>query len=429
MAFVLGALAFMTLFSVEITSWKLKGTISSTSELKIEQEELIDYQYANHSDIKKDISDADNIQNNIDNNITTALHHETIINDTTKFDELQLPLQQQISFGKIDNKFPAHEINQAVIKHVDKFQEQLRAKLLPPSPACFPHFNHYQPNGQWNNTTKFKRILFYHARKAGGSSMNKYLVKVAQTYGIQIEWIEWATMEDPGTRYDKADTFYVTHMREPVDRAISHFKYNGRWPCKQLVNHSFVPTEDNAAQLETWNQTMGHEPKEKCSSREQVFRLGDCAVNCYTQWFGGLNCARWQVPFGLQYKMAMSKLLKYNLIIVIEKLRDPVYVKAIEDFFGVEGILKRGSPYCERNAHRANKNIPLVVHNETRAKLGGLNSLDLKLYHEISDCPAGEHIPKWDPSRFELDSFNFTQDKIDKMRAKAAKEMKERNEG
>ena len=33
------------------------------------------------------------------------------------------------------------------------------------SPACNPHFNLALPNNQWNNTTKFKRIYFYHARK------------------------------------------------------------------------------------------------------------------------------------------------------------------------------------------------------------------------------------------------------------------------
>ena len=36
-----------------------------------------------------------------------------------------------------------------------------------------------------------------------------------------------------------------------------------------------------------------------------------------------------------QYEVAMSKLLKYNLIVVIDKLHDPRYVEAMEQFFGV----------------------------------------------------------------------------------------------
>ena len=258
--------------------------------------------------------------------------------------------------------------------------------------------------------------------------MNKYLVKVAQTYGIKIQWIEWNPMEEPGTQLDKdkEDTFYVTHLREPIDRSISHFKYNGRWPCKTLVKGDFVPTEENAFKLESWNGTNGHDRKDSCKNHRtsSSFSLGDCAVNCYTQWFGGLNCPRWQVPMEQQYEVAMSKLLKYNLVVVIEKLRDPKYVQAIEDFFGVKGILERGVPFCERKSHKANEENPLIVHNETRHKLTELNRLDLKLYHEISDCLEGGNygnIPKWDGSRFMLNSFNFTKAKIEKQKAKAAK--------
>ena len=58
-------------------------------------------------------------------------------------------------------------------------------------------------------------------------------------------------------------------------------------------------------------------------------------------------------------------------------------------------------------SHKANEANPLVIHNETRARLTELNSLDLKLYHVISDClEDGNYgnIPKWDGSRFMLHS-------------------------
>lgn len=266
--------------------------------------------------------------------------------------------------------------------------------------------------------------------------MNKYLVKVAKHYGIHIEWIEWKAMEEPGMQHKNVhdnnmeDTFYVTHIREPIERSISHFKYNGRWPCKTLMRSAFVPTEENAMTLETWNETQGHEPKKEChrdrKTKETVFFLGDCAVNCYTQWFGGLSCPRWDVPMELQYTVAMSKLLKYNLIIVIDKLHDPRYVEAIETFFGVTGLLERGNPFCEKKSHKANAAHPLVVRNETRARLVELNEFDLKLYHEITDClkeDGGryEGIPKWDGSRFWIDSYNWTEAEMEKQRAKAAK--------
>ena len=38
--------------------------------------------------------------------------------------------------------------------------------LSPSSPACKPHFQLASSNGNWTNR-KFKRLYFYHARKAG----------------------------------------------------------------------------------------------------------------------------------------------------------------------------------------------------------------------------------------------------------------------
>jgi hypothetical protein len=260
--------------------------------------------------------------------------------------------------------------------------------------------------------------------------MNKYLVKVAHHYNIKLEWIEWGAMEEPGTSFHE-DTFYVTHMREPIDRSISHFKYNGRWECRSLVEQDFVPTRYNAHRLETWNQTGGHEPTTCRVNRHQtIFKLGDCAVNCYTQWFGGLSCPRWEVPMEEQYQVAKSKLTKYNLVIIIEKLRDPRYVRAIENFFGVGGILEKGVPFCERLSHKANAAIPLVIHNETRARLTNLNKMDLRLYHDISDClddidgQYDQIIPKWDADRFMVNSFNWTEAEIKQKKAKADKKKK-----
>eukprot|EP00579_Thalassiosira_antarctica_P030373 CAMPEP_0202029498 /NCGR_PEP_ID=MMETSP0905-20130828/64010_1 /ASSEMBLY_ACC=CAM_ASM_000554 /TAXON_ID=420261 /ORGANISM="Thalassiosira antarctica, Strain CCMP982" /LENGTH=500 /DNA_ID=CAMNT_0048593261 /DNA_START=20 /DNA_END=1522 /DNA_ORIENTATION=- len=299
------------------------------------------------------------------------------------------------------------------------------------SPACNPHFHLALPNNQWNNATKFRRIHFYHARKAGGSSMHKYLVKVAEHYGLELKAVEWNAMEEPGMHDDDVSTFYVTHLREPVDRSISHFKYQGRWNCNDLVfpGKSFTPVEDNAKKIKTWNQTGGHKPikcrkgKKDTGGRYPVFSLAQCAVNCYTQWFSGLSCPEWGISLNQQYQVAKAKVLKYNFIAVIEKMRDPNYVQAVEDFFGVPGITEKGKPYCERQSHKANSNVPLIVRNDTRERLTKLNQVDIKLYHELSDClDSGQYtFPKWDPNRFELHTYNITRAKAAEKRAKAGK--------
>jgi len=305
------------------------------------------------------------------------------------------------------------------------------------SPACHPHFNLALNNNRWNSKTKFKRIYFYHARKAGGSSMHKYLSKVANHYGLELMAVEWSGMEEPGT-YDDGATFYVTHLREPVDRSISQFKYQGRWSCADLVHGSrnFTPTEDNANRIETWNQTGGHTPFDHCKrkkgpkkegKRQPFFFLGSCAVNCYVQWFSGV-CPEMGMKLDQQYQMARAKVLKYNFVAVIEKLKDPRYVEAVENYFGVAGLTKRGTPYCQKKSHKANEKFPLTVSSDTRQKLTKLNEVDSALYHDLSDClDSGMYnFPKWDPNRFALHSYNITMAKAEKKKAKTAKKEREK---
>ncbi len=121
------------------------------------------WEIKSHTSNTNDDDDDDNVDriidsDNDDNNTTTTVNNDRYAN---------MDLQLQISKGSISNAFTPHEINQAILQRNQLQQQQ------PSSPACYPHFNLYQPNGTWNNTTKFKRILFYHARKAGGSSMYK----------------------------------------------------------------------------------------------------------------------------------------------------------------------------------------------------------------------------------------------------------------
>ena len=94
-----------------------------------------------------------------------------------------------------------------------------------PSPVCRPNLNAALPDWRWDNSTKFERIYFYHARKAGGTSLAQYFKEVAKYHGLEFVADEWNAAEEPGhNNVSGASTFYVTHLREPVDRAISHFK-------------------------------------------------------------------------------------------------------------------------------------------------------------------------------------------------------------
>ncbi|KAL7516328.1 hypothetical protein ACHAWX_001355 [Stephanocyclus meneghinianus] len=275
------------------------------------------------------------------------------------------------------------------------------------SPACKPHFQVASPPDQqlrWSNSSKFKRLYFYHARKAGGTSIKYYFEKVAKHHGLEFVSTEYLGSELPGSHGET--TFYVTHLRDPVSRSLSHFKYEGRWDCKQLTENFtlYNASEDNANKLETWNGTAGHHGDTPCmkTSKGTIFRLVKCAVNCYTQWFSSLSCPLWNIPVSTQAEKAREVLLRFNLIVVLEKLEDHSYVAAIESFTGVPGLTATRSAWCELESHKANRKVPLMVKKETIQHLRDLNRVDIDLSNNVSKCLADGvyDFPRWDHNRF-----------------------------
>ena len=119
-------------------------------------------------------------------------------------------------------------------------------------PSCHPHHR------VKSTTQSIKRIYFYHVRKAGGTMIRNYLQKVAEHYNIHLQVDEYnhaSSKEEVGSNLD---TIYITNLRDPVERSISHFKYSERWDCEQLVhNESFIPTQLNARPFAMWNETKG----------------------------------------------------------------------------------------------------------------------------------------------------------------------------
>lgn len=283
------------------------------------------------------------------------------------------------------------------------------------SPACQPHWNVALPkhafvapndvthlNGHphtlvhltWNDTLPFSRIYFYHIRKAGGTMIRKYLKRVASKHRIDLTVQEHKyAREDVGSH---PHTFYVTNLRDPVERAVSHFKYEGRWDCRQLVkNHSFVANKFNARDFQSWNQTGGFLP----SSCQEPFSFHECAVNCYIQSFSGEGCTqdKWQS----EYNLAMERLFRYNLVFVYEKFKDPNYIHAIENFFGVDGFNQASDMFCGWQAHAANKRNPLLVRFDHMLELTRLNQMDIQLFQETTWCVGEEYaFPTFEAQKF-----------------------------
>lgn len=259
------------------------------------------------------------------------------------------------------------------------------------SPACKPHF---LANGQ-----PIKRIFFLHMRKAGGTVIRKYLKKVCKFYDIQFQAREGRkTVEH---HMDFHHTLYITNLREPVARTISHYKYDQRWACTDLRNDSFVPTALNTkSSLKEFLHRQDNHTKKN--------GLWTCATNCYTRWATG-NYGRLAKTCSSKLRRrevkrineARDMLLNYNLIIVAEKLRDEKYRLEIEKMFGVPGLAREQVfAACAKPSAAANVKIPLHVSKDTRKRIERCNTPDSALYTQMTTCPNGFDFPKFNINLF-----------------------------
>jgi hypothetical protein len=159
----------------------------------------------------------------------------------------------------------------------------------------------------------------------------------------------------------------------------------------------YNPSEKNANKLEDWT---GDTPCKQ--TNDTRFYLVKCAVNCYSQWYSSLSYPSWKIPIDTQAEKAKAVLHRFNFIVILEKLKDPKYIGAVEHFFGVPGLSETKSAWCEIESHRVNTRFPLEVKAATLQSLTEANQVDIDIYNNISHCLSDEYdFPTWNGDRFE----------------------------
>ena len=94
--------------------------------------------------------------------------------DATRF-EMNETLQRNLTFPC------CFEVSKKWLKRFHNNTINDDEEEIPPSPVCRPHFQLALPDGSWTSNTKFKRLYFYHVRKAGVSNNTTgayYLVNI-----------------------------------------------------------------------------------------------------------------------------------------------------------------------------------------------------------------------------------------------------------
>jgi hypothetical protein len=230
-------------------------------------------------------------------------------------------------------------------------------------------------------------------RKAGGTTLRRYFIDVETIYNIPVVVHEAGAEELPGA---DDDTLYVTHMRNPVERSLSHFKYDGRWNCDNLQDPFFRPTLNNANSLERWVRTefqgslwlnlgLGF-PTSGLNCR---YKMWECSANCYIKWlnFESGKCVHELEKYSF-VENAMEILFNYHLIIDVKKISsDSEYGEQLERFFGVPGLVDRHiNARCDVKSKKANARFPLNVSEELMTELQDRNRLDQAVYTEVMSC-------------------------------------------
>ena len=335
------------------------------------------------------ITDLGSVEKHLHHSQSLALEETPPVESTIYNDRVMITKKEnRQEFQKHDEDLHSLPITPA--QHLQALYSELEV-----SPACRPSWRRDEYNG------RIRRIFFAHTRKAAGTTLQRFLERVAREYRWKFDYVEGRPAEEP----TRNDTLYVTSLREPVARALTHYKYEIRWPCSKMVSPAeypdFQPLPNNSRTLEDFiERESGKFSQKECWRKPAKRVLWRCAKNCYLRWYGAnFNCIKNPQK---SYETALQKLLKYNLIVITENLNDPSYVQGIMNFFGNVNTTILSSTqkmYCFDESRYWNNRYPAVMSNEIIANLTRLNELDIQLYKELTTCQDGIHFPDFEPGR------------------------------
>ena len=255
-------------------------------------------------------------------------------------------------------------------------------------PVCHP--------GKPFDPAKYDEIYMLHMRKGGGTTMRVYLKRVAEVHNLTLRFSEG---EPDTTTTDWTRTFRITNLRQPIQRAISHYKYDQRWSCNSRDVDSltskkgkFVPTKDN---IQMTFEDFLHVADRRTPTRRHPKRLWTCATNCFVRWATGhaayIDVENDAKSASRLLNDAYQALCQYDLIVNTDWLAKGTYRRKIEKYFGVDGLYNATQKasdllFCSKESRAANARVPLVIRNETQEELEAANRIDLELYRRFTDC-------------------------------------------
>jgi len=233
---------------------------------------------------------------------------------------------------------------------------------------------------------KIDEIVLLHMRKAGGTTLRHYLSRVARRFRIEFKAYEGNPTPDILTEesQDNVTRLYVTHLRHPVTRVVSHYLYENRWNCTNLPETITEPYDFSS----NYTKKSLSEYLDTPGTPRSNFLWG-CNHDCYARWSTGVFTDEQLASEKDLLGRARKTLSAYNLIIVTDWLKNPDYIKSIETLFGgVKGMHASVPMYCGAKVQHANDLFPLEVPPEMYYRIHEMNKIDLQLYDEFTSCES-----------------------------------------
>ena len=227
------------------------------------------------------------------------------------------------------------------------------------------------------NLSDFDTIYVQHMRKAGGSTVRNFLQQVAGHCHKSFAVVEGPAFNASRVRRDTLGeptkgnghphshpkgprrSLLVTHLREPVHRAWSSFRFEGEWP--QVLGHE-AETNKRYPNMSRSVDTPCPGPRGKLCAAQSVDewinvtcpdsqgrprprKYWQCSCECYHKWLGaqqqaaedGRHTPDLKVVTQASHAAAKATLDSFHLVLVMEMLHLPEYRRWVLDLLQPEG--------------------------------------------------------------------------------------------
>ncbi len=210
------------------------------------------------------------------------------------------------------------------------------------------------------NMSSYDSIFLYHTRKAGGSTMRRWLRRVANKHNLTLKVQEGYPLQESDF-HNKSRTLYITTLRDPVERAISSYYFEGQW-----LEAGKNRTKESAIGFKTWTEIVNIKPRGRL--------LWHCASDCYCKWFGSSGEGG---VWNRNVTNAMERLKHFDMVLQTERLKEKNYTANLQILLSTKEI-----PIGHSNAKRAAWNAYEVTESDL-AFLEEINQNDRVLYAAV----------------------------------------------